>query len=122
MEGFTADMTNLRKMLASIERKLHEMRLLDGVRDRHCVCGRGGVCGEVGVNLSTCAQLDGVRDRHCVCGRGGVCGDVGVNLSTCAQLDGLDGVTGTVSAAVEGEGQEHSCQDGFSSPHGVVHS
>ena len=29
MEGFTADATHLRKMLASIDRKLHEMRLID---------------------------------------------------------------------------------------------
>ena len=29
MEGFAADATNLRKMLTSIDRKLHEMRLID---------------------------------------------------------------------------------------------
>ncbi|KAG1679502.1 hypothetical protein FOA52_011101 [Chlamydomonas sp. UWO 241] len=33
MEGFTADLTNLRKMLASIERKLHEMRLVERLGD-----------------------------------------------------------------------------------------
>lgn len=40
MEGFTADITNLRKMLASIERKLHEMRLVERwVRE----CATGGL-------------------------------------------------------------------------------
>lgn len=29
MEGFVADVSNLRKMLSSIERKLHEMRLVE---------------------------------------------------------------------------------------------
>ncbi len=29
MEGFAADVANLRKMLASIDRKLHEMRLIE---------------------------------------------------------------------------------------------
>ena len=29
MEGFAADATHLRKMLTSIDRKLHEMRLID---------------------------------------------------------------------------------------------
>ena len=29
MEGFAADATQLRKMLTSIDRKLHEMRLID---------------------------------------------------------------------------------------------
>ena len=33
MEGFAADVTNLRKMLSSIDRKLHEMRLID-----RCAC------------------------------------------------------------------------------------
>jgi coiled-coil domain-containing protein 77 len=34
MEGFSADITYLRKMLTAVDRKLHEMRLVE-----RCVCG-----------------------------------------------------------------------------------
>ena len=37
MEGFAADVTNLRKMLSSIDRKLHEMRLIDRCDDSICI-------------------------------------------------------------------------------------
>ncbi len=47
MEGFTADLTHLRKMLAATDRKLHEMRLID-----RCDEGRGGT-GENCTSLSS---------------------------------------------------------------------
>lgn len=46
MEGFVADVSNLRKMLSSIERKLHEMRLVE-----RCV-GRFDECGMCGVSMT----------------------------------------------------------------------
>ncbi len=52
MEGFTADITNLRKMLAATDRKLHEMRLVQRwVAEPWRGEGRGRLGGERAVEM-----------------------------------------------------------------------